>query len=244
MARTILSQQWDQYLKLIQKKLEEFVLTQVEEIPKKIYRAYFFNGTVKELKITGVSYPHHLNGFSNYPAGKTPTRVDVDRARNYYVNGLKFDIKKVYLQYEELHDTFVSKSASQFYDQSSNPYKDFLHKEEAEKRALEEKKIHDQREAFQELHKKDGTYNYSENGYKFLGWQNAWNHKYIDKDGNVTEPHTVGARATYLKEDYPEYRNCIDSNHQRIEFSANRRGTDHTVSCPICKIYWKYDSSD
>ena len=35
---------------------------------------------------------------------------------------------------------------------------------------------------FKEQHKKDGGYNYTANGYKFLGWQNGWKHDYYDKD--------------------------------------------------------------
>ena len=71
-----------------------------------------------------------------------------------------------------------------------------------------------------EQSKKDSYY--TENGYKFLGWQNGW------------------GRERYKE---PEYRHCIDSKHKRFDISNNRSGSENTVSCPICKIYWKYDSS-
>ena len=81
-------------------------------------------------------------------------------------------------------------------------------------------------------------------GYKFLGWQNGWRHIYLDKDKNPTTDPTKRVYFDYTKEEYPEYRNCVDSGHQRDNISHNNRGSEHTVSCDICKIYWKYDSSD
>lgn len=88
-----------------------------------------------------------------------------------------------------------------------------------------------------------------EAGYKFLGWQNGWKHVYFDEDGNQTTGDTSNGEKPkrtfgYTKEDYPEYRNCVDSGHQRDNISHDNRGSEHTVSCDICKIYWKYDSSD
>jgi hypothetical protein len=107
---------------------------------------------------------------------------------------------------------------------------------------LEENRIEKE---FKEQRKKDGGYDYAANGYKFLGWQNEWKHEYYDEDGNLCsetgKPHKSFG---YSKENYPEYRNCIDSKHRRIEVTHDSRGSENTVSCPICKIYWKYDCSD
>lgn len=80
-------------------------------------------------------------------------------------------------------------------------------------------------------------------GYKFLGWQNGWKHVYFDAHGNEVsrdKAHCFG----YRKDDYPEYRNCLDSGHKRDSVSHNERGSENTVSCDVCKIYWKYDCSD
>jgi hypothetical protein len=95
------------------------------------------------------------------------------------------------------------------------------------------------------LEKKDTNYNYAENGYKFLGWQNGWEHIYYDEDGKLcSETNKPSMSFGYTKEHHPEYRNCIDSKHQLIEVQHTRTGSENTVSCPICKIYWKYDCSD
>ena len=80
--------------------------------------------------------------------------------------------------------------------------------------------------------------------YKFLGWQNGWKHAYFDKDGHVTTDAALRCTFGYLPEDYPEYCKCRDSGHPRIEIQNNSRGSENTVSCDICKIYFKYDCSD
>ena len=80
--------------------------------------------------------------------------------------------------------------------------------------------------------------------YKFLGWQNSWNHVYLDKDGNVTDDPRLRRTFSYLTKDYPEYGKCRDDNHVRNETRTDNRGSCNIVSCDICKIYWKYDSSD
>ena len=83
-----------------------------------------------------------------------------------------------------------------------------------------------------------------EAGYKFLGWQNGWKHVYFDKDGNVTTNEKEKKTFGYTKEDYPEYGNCRELKHSIDDVSHSNRGSENTVSCDICKIYWKYDCSD
>lgn len=83
-----------------------------------------------------------------------------------------------------------------------------------------------------------------EANYKFLGWQNGWHHIYLDKDKKPTTDPKEQVYFDYIKEEYPEYRQCIDSGHSRDEISHNNRGSENTISCDVCKIYWKYDCSD
>ena len=87
-------------------------------------------------------------------------------------------------------------------------------------------------------------FDYKVNGYKFLGWQNGWKHVHFDKDGNVTEDKDKRVSFGYRTEDYPEYGKCRDLKHKHTDIQYDRRGSENTVSCPICKIYWKYDCSD
>lgn len=80
--------------------------------------------------------------------------------------------------------------------------------------------------------------------YKFLGWQNGWHHIYLDKDKNPTTDKSKQVYFDYTKEQYPEYRNCLDSGHKRENLQHDNRGSENTVWCEVCKIYWKYDCSD
>lgn len=86
-------------------------------------------------------------------------------------------------------------------------------------------------------------------GYKFLGWQNGWKHVYFDEDGKVTTGDLLKGEKPqrtfgYLTADYPEYGKCRDQKHPLDEVSHNNRGSENTVSCDVCRIYWKYDCSD
>jgi len=82
-------------------------------------------------------------------------------------------------------------------------------------------------------------------GYKFLGWMNGWRSTHIDEDGiDVNISGKQAKHFTYTEEEYPEYRHCIDAKHHRDNIQHNPRGSENTVSCDICKIYWKYDCSD
>jgi hypothetical protein len=59
-----------------------------------------------------------------------------------------------------------------------------------------------------------------EGGYKHLGWANGWR-------------------------DRPEeLLKCIELKHERDYVAHDKRGFENTASCDICKIYYKYDSSD
>lgn len=57
-------------------------------------------------------------------------------------------------------------------------------------------------------------------GYNYLGWANGWS------------------------KNPPELQKCRDEKHSMNEISYSPRGSDHTVYCDICKIWYKYDSSD
>lgn len=59
-----------------------------------------------------------------------------------------------------------------------------------------------------------------ENGYKFLGWMNGW-----------------------VKWNPIEYDDCHNRQHDLNSFDSNTT-CDHTISCDVCRIYWKYDSGD
>ncbi len=57
-------------------------------------------------------------------------------------------------------------------------------------------------------------------GYKCLGWANGWNSLPL------------------------ELKKCIHLEHNRTRVEHNRRGSDTTIYCGECKIYYSVDSSD
>lgn len=80
--------------------------------------------------------------------------------------------------------------------------------------------------------------------YVFLGWQNGWKHVYFDEKGNETTDTEKRKSFGYAERDYPEYGACRRQKHVLDEVQHNQRGSENTVSCDICRIYWKYDCSD
>lgn len=93
-------------------------------------------------------------------------------------------------------------------------------------------------------HRNDINHLLVQNNYKFLGWQNGWNHVFFEENHNITEDESKIKSFGYLKEEHPEYVSCHEQNHKIDEVQVNQRGSENVVSCDICKIYWKYDSSD
>lgn len=81
-------------------------------------------------------------------------------------------------------------------------------------------------------------------GYKFLGWQNGWKHVFYDKHGKITEDNAAKVSFGYTEQDYPEYGKCRRLGHKIDDIAHGSRGSENTVSCDECKIYWKYDCSD
>jgi hypothetical protein len=81
-------------------------------------------------------------------------------------------------------------------------------------------------------------------GYKFLGWQNGW----------ANHPRTLDEKGFPVFGGYinqPEYDACIAKGHNNWKnpehwdsIQHDNRGSENTVSCDVCKIYWKYDCSD
>jgi hypothetical protein len=239
---------WNYYLSIIEKKTDEFIASQKEgkKIPD-VYYVVLPVGRIAERTIIGTEYSHFKHGGKLYFNGKKPTKIEVGALATYSTMDIPFSADNLWFKYCEVWDKENNRTST-----SRVRFTDVVEKkglfysiEDAEKQGEITRKFVEEEKAFKELHKRPMGYNYAANGYKFLGWQNGWKHVYYDEDGNLCSESGKPRRSFgYLKEDYPEYRNCIDSKHRRIEVSINQRGSENIVSCPICKIYWKYDSSD
>ena len=241
-------EKWNHYLSIINDKLTDFMNSQKanNNIPE-YYYVVRLNGEIAERKIIDMVYSERNHNNNTRFTGKKPTKKDVASIMEYSMTDIPFSTNNIYLKYSEVWDkenNRTSRSSDRF-DKVMNNVNIFHTEDEAiqySKKIIENNRI--ERE-YRELHKKDSTYNYSANGYRFLGWQNGWTNTYYDEDGNLCEETGKPRKSFgYSKENYPEYNKCIDLKHLKIEVSHNRRGSENTVSCPICKIYWKYDSSD
>ena len=240
-------EKWNYYLSIINDKTQRFIDSQKEGkvIPDKYYIVYPV-GKISERTITGTEYSHYKHGGTTYFSGRNPTNKDVLAIEEYANSDIPFSADNIWFKYSEVWDESgrTSSSSVRFNDVINEVglFYSFPEAVIASEEILAQNKIEAE---FREQHKKDGGYKYGENGYKFLGWQNGWKHEYFDEDGNLSsetgKPHKSFG---YTKENYPEYRHCIDSKHRRIDISHNNRGSENTVSCPICKVYWKYDCSD
>lgn len=240
-------EKWNKALSKLNSKTNDFITKCKEgkQFPTVYYIVHPI-GKLAERTIVGVEYSHYKHGGKTYFSGKRPTKLEVKALEEYTNSNIPFDIDNVWFKYTEVWDVEnnrTSSSSVKFLD-IVNQHKLFFSKEDAETEAERVTKKNEEEKAFKELHKKDASYNYSANGYKFLGWQNGWKHHYYDEDGNLCEESGKSSKTFgYKKEDYPEYSKCMEAGHQRIEVSHRRSGSENTVSCPKCKVYWKYDCS-
>ena len=238
-------EKWNYYLGIINTKTNEFINSQIEgkTIPTIYYVVTPF-GNIVERAIVNIEYYHNGKTYFN---GKKPTNKNVDEISEYSSKHIHYSCDNIYLKYSEIWDignNLKSISTVKFNDiiNEIGLYYSISDAEIASKKILDKNRIDKE---FNDQHKKDSKYNYVANGYKFLGWQNGWKYDYYDEDGNLcSETGKQQKSYSYSKENYPEYRKCLDSKHRRINVSHNSRGSENTVSCPICMIYWKYDCSD
>jgi hypothetical protein len=81
-------------------------------------------------------------------------------------------------------------------------------------------------------------------GFIFLGWENGWSVELVDENKIPVDDVKRGRMWIHPREDHPEYWACRDAGHVPDTVLHNVRGTENTVSCDKCKIYWKYDCGD
>lgn len=240
--KLLLQEQWDLYMDVLKKRADVFMDSLNIKSPDVFYRVGF-NGKLEECFITERYY-----GFYLYPNGKKPTKQEVEKIKLISESEYDFKSEKAYFNYfhywgsKDNGEQYKSSSAIKIIDIDKPGI--YLDKKVAEELSEKASKDYEERKAFKELHKKDANYDYKGNGYSFLGWQNGWKHVYFDEHGNETTDRTKSRTFGYSKNDYPVYGACRELKHETIEVIHNQRGSENTVSCPICKIYWKYDSSD
>lgn len=236
---------WNHYRFLVDQRETAFIDSVTGPVKPSIIYVVYNNGDVRECFVTGFTYCDFYGTRTFYK--KRPSEIEIKILIAHYEANPVMVSERVgvnYYYFWTYNDT-QAKASSTFmlYDPERNKNL-FLTKEEADEYAKAINKTNAEEKAFQELHKKDSSFDYTKAGYRFLGWQNGWKHVYFDENGQQTNDPEKRKTFGYTKEDYPEYGSCIEQKHRRITVHHNNRGSENTVSCPVCKIYWKYDSSD
>jgi len=235
-------EKWNYYLGLLNKKADAF-MDEISPIIPSVFYKVELSGDIRTCNVLNRHY-----SFGLYFNGKKPNKKDVEKIQLACNSDIDFTANNAYFDYSYVWGVSDGKERTA---QTAIHVKDvfennvvFLSLADAEVKSKEITAKNAEEKLFKETHKKDANYKYAENGYKFLGWQNGWKNVYFDADGNVTDDKTKRKTFGYLTADYPEYGKCKEQKHRTIEVSHNQRGSENTVSCPICKIYWKYDCSD
>lgn len=147
--------------------------------------------------------------------GPNPTRHDIVKLKNFYNN---IDIEN--LSTHHVYVTFEHFTSKITMSLSKLLQTHCFDKSEAIDKHFKHIDNISKTMLFYKKHSKTKDYDYEVNGYKYLGWQNSW-----------LEPPV-------------EYKTCKEQGHLQVDVHHDNRGYENTGSCPLCKIYWKYDSSD
>ena len=120
-------EKWNYYMSLINNKEQEFINSNIKDIPTCIYEVYP-SGKLRTLNVTGVRYRNELYG------GAKPSREDVAKIKAYYENMPELIIEKVSVNWECIDQRYKSSSAVRYLEMKE---KYFTSKEDADKKAFE-----------------------------------------------------------------------------------------------------------
>ncbi len=213
---------WNIYLSALYMQLAGYLLKEQIYFEDKFYKVSS-TGEITAYEIERFDYDFDID----YPVG------NVSNAKVIQIKKLsesKIDFKKdsILIRYQPLPDKNCTNITRwERFKADNNITSNHI----AAKMISKRKRLEiDAKLAFQSANTKDADYDYETNGYTFLGWQNSW--EFTTVDGHM------------VAKDQPKHNDCINAKHTLISVSCNDKGSENVESCPICKIYWKYDSSD
>lgn len=120
-------EKWKHYMGLINAKEQEFINSNIKDVPTCIYEVYA-SGKLRTLNVTGIRYRNELYG------GINPSREDVAKIKGYFENMPDMTIDKVSVNWECTDQGYKSSSAVMFLDMKE---KYFVSKDDANKKASE-----------------------------------------------------------------------------------------------------------
>lgn len=120
-------EKWNYYMGLINAKEQEFINSNIKDIPTCIYEVYQ-SGKLRTLNVTGVRYRNELYG------GNKPSREDVAKIKSYFENMPDMTIEKVSINWECTDQGYKSSGAVRYLEMKE---KYFTSKDDADKKASE-----------------------------------------------------------------------------------------------------------
>ena len=120
-------EKWNYYMGLINAKEQEFINSNIKDIPTCIYEVYQ-SGKLRTLNVTNVRYRNELYGVNN------PSREDVAKIKSYFENMPDMTIEKVSIDLECTDQGYKSSSAVRYLEMKE---KYFTSKDDADKKASE-----------------------------------------------------------------------------------------------------------
>lgn len=120
-------EKWNYYMGLINAKEQEFINSNIKDIPTCIYEVYQ-SGKLRTLNVTGVHYRNELYG------GNKPSREDVAKIKSYFENMPDMTIEKVSINWECTDQGYKSSGAVRYLEMKE---KYFTSKDDADKKASE-----------------------------------------------------------------------------------------------------------
>lgn len=206
---------YDDAIQILKNMGEEFM----DSIGIKVYNdsdsyyVYPRTGIINKRTIIKRIYNYRLNYIDSTKPTKKDIEYILEKIESFKNGTIKFTEDNIFYDFRTGHMSLKEYRSEYFFEQE--------YESEAIKLSVHIKSEIDKIEKFKNLHQKYPSYDYRSNQYKFLGWMNGWS-----SDTQI-----------------PDYVNCKTNKHILIEVSHNRSGSENTVSCPVCKIFWKYDCS-
>ena len=208
-------EKWNFYKRILNRKSSEYIENIINDNVLDKFYSVDTNGDIHTNIIDSLYCAEADVGF----LGRSPNNKDISRIKMLSNSDIVFSVQNIVISYYEIINEYKSISRIKYVEYIED--KDiFIEYEEAKVVSDSRKAKCEKTKAFIEANIKPSNYDYDANGYTFLGWENTW----------IEEPQL-------LKE-------CRAKNHEYVETKIGRKGMDNTVSCPVCKIYWKYDCSD
>ena len=235
-------EKWNALISKLDEKTNAFLkeATKDMEIPKKYYVVYP-NGDLEKRDVIKLYYNHD---WHYYYKKVEPTKKELDELNKYYEE-VYFSKEYIYIEvgYERSEGDLSFRLDNLIKVLNEDNY--YFSYEKAKAEGDKIKAFYKQQEEFVRLNEQEGGFDYEAHGYKYLGFEEDWTYGDLDEDEELCSKtgkpmHSYG----YSKTENPEFKKCREAKHKLLRYTESSKSTNNIRCCPICKIYWRFDSRD